>query len=161
MARIVTVTVSDAHQGDADKSGPAIAEALKKAGHDLMRHERVANDRAAISMLITELMGASADGCDVVFLTGGTGLGPKDVTVEAVEALVEKRLDGFGEAFRRASVDQIGPRGLLSRATAGVLRGCIIVAVPGSTKGATLGAEIAAPILDHASEVARGRAKKH
>jgi molybdenum cofactor biosynthesis protein B len=156
MARIVTVTVSDAHQGDADTSGPAIAEALKKAGHDVVRHERVANDRAAIAELIETVADA-----DVVFLTGGTGLGPKDVTVEAVEALVEKRLDGFGEAFRRASVDQIGPRGLLSRATAGVLRGCIIVAVPGSTKGATLGAEIAAPILDHASDVARGKAKKH
>jgi molybdopterin adenylyltransferase len=158
MARIVTVTVSDAHQGDADTSGPAVCDALKKAGHELVRHERVPNDLAAIAALISS---SSTDDCDVVFLTGGTGLGPKDVTVEAVEALYDKKLDGFGEAFRRASVDQIGAKGMLSRATAGVVRGVIVVATPGSTKGATLGAEIAAPILDHASHVARGSAKKH
>lgn len=156
MARIVTVTVSDAHQGEEDRSGPAIAEALKKAGHELVRHERLANDRAAITALVEK-----TNDCDAVVLTGGTGLGPKDVTVEAVESLFEKKLDGFGEAFRRASVDQIGAKGMLSRATAGVVKGIIVVAVPGSTKGATLGVEIIAPILDHASEVARGRAKKH
>ncbi len=157
MARIVTVTVSDAHQGEADTSGPALADALKKAGHDVARHERAGNDRAAITHIVEQ----AVTGSDVVFLTGGTGLGPKDVTVEVVESLVEKRLDGFGEAFRRASFDQIGARAMLSRATAGVLRGCLIFAVPGSTKGALLGAEIAAPISDHASDVARGKAIKH
>ena len=156
MARIVTVTVSDAHQGAEDRSGPAIAEALKKAGHELDSHLTVANDRDAITTLVRE-----RSDCDAIVLTGGTGLGPKDVTVEAVESLFEKKLDGFGEAFRRASVDQIGAKGMLSRATAGVVRGVIVVAVPGSTKGATLGVEIIASILDHASEVARGRAKKH
>ena len=157
MARIVTVTVSDAHQGEADTSGPALAEALKNAGHDIVRHERTSNDREAIRHVLED----AVSGCDVVFLTGGTGLGPKDVTVEVVESLLEKTLDGFGEQFRRASFDQIGSRAMMSRATAGVLRGCLIFAVPGSTKGAVLGAEIAAPILNHASDVAKGTAKKH
>src|SRR2546421_2493153 len=115
MARIVTVTVSDAHQGEADTSGPALAEALRKAGHDVVRHERTSNDREAIRHVIEQASSA----CDVVFLTGGTGLGPKDVTVEVVASLLEKTLDGFGEQFRRASFDQIGARAMISRATAG------------------------------------------
>lgn len=155
MARIVTVTVSDAHQDAADKSGPALAAALQKDGHVIVRHDRCGNSEAAIRAIVE----GALDACDVVFLTGGTGLGPKDVTVEVAERMFEKKLDGFGEAFRRASVDQIGARAMLSRATAGVVRGTLVFVVPGSTKGATLGAEIASPILDHASEVARGKAK--
>jgi len=155
MARIVTVTVSDAHQGAADHSGPAIQGVFARGGHEIVRHDRASNDAAAIRKTIENALGA----CDVVFLTGGTGLGPKDVTVEVVEALFEKKLDGFGEQFRRASFDQIGARAMLSRATAGVVRGVLIFAVPGSSKGATLGAEIAAPILDHARDVAAGKGK--
>jgi molybdenum cofactor biosynthesis protein B len=154
MARVVTVTVSDDHQGAADRSGPALDAALRRAGHDIVRHERCGNESVAIRETIERNLDA-----DVVFLTGGTGLGPKDITVEVVESMLDKKLDGFGEAFRRASFDQIGARAMLSRATAGVLRGVLVVVVPGSSKGAALGAEIAAPILDHASDVARGKGK--
>lgn len=157
MARIVTVTVSDAHQGDKDASGPAVARALRAAGHEVARHETAPNDRDAIERVVR---GAVPE-CDVVFLTGGTGLGPKDVSVEVVDAIVEKRLEGFGEAFRRASEAEIGAKAMLSRATAGVLGGCLVFVVPGSPKGAALGAGLAAPVLDHASDVARGRAKRH
>jgi molybdenum cofactor biosynthesis protein B len=157
MARVVTVTVSDAHQGAKDASGPALSEAMTKAGHTVLRHETAPNDAAAIRALVERLCAEA----DAVVLTGGTGLGPKDVTVETVEAVFDKRLDGFGEAFRRASWDQIGPKAILSRATAGVVRGCVVFALPGSTKAVTLGAELLAPILDHAVEVARGRATRH
>jgi molybdenum cofactor biosynthesis protein B len=154
MARIVTVTVSDAHQGAADQSGPALERVFAAAGHELLRHERCGNDREAIRAILEQ----SSD-CDVVFFTGGTGLGPKDITVEVVESMLDKKLDGFGEAFRRASFDQIGARAMLSRATAGVFREALVFVVPGSSKGAALGAEIASPILDHASDVARGKGK--
>jgi len=157
MARVVTVTVSDGHQGAKDTSGPALTDVITKAGHAVLRHETAPNDADAIRALALRLAGEA----DAVVLTGGTGLGPKDVTVETVEALFEKKLDGFGEAFRRASWDQIGPRAILSRATAGIVGGCLVVALPGSTKAVTLGAELLCPVLDHAVEVARGRATKH
>lgn len=157
MARVVTVTVSDAHQGAKDTSGPALMDVITKGGHDVLRHETAPNDADAIRTLVLRC----ASDADAVVITGGTGLGPKDVTVETIEALLEKRLDGFGEAFRRASWDQIGPRAILSRATAGIVKGCLVFALPGSTKAVTLGAELLCPVLDHAADVARGRATRH
>lgn len=157
MARLVTVTVSDAHQGANDSSGPALDEIMRAAGHVVLRRETAPNDAGSVRALVERL----AAEVDAVVLTGGTGLGPRDVTVEAVEAVFDKRLDGFGEEFRRASRDEIGPRAMLSRATAGVVGGCVVCVLPGSPRAAKLGAELLAPVLDHAVEVARGRPTRH
>jgi molybdenum cofactor biosynthesis protein B len=94
--------------------------------------------------------------------TGGTGIAPTDRTFEAVDQLLEKRLDGFGEAFRRLSWDQIGPRAVLSRAVAGVHRGRIVAALPGSPKAVVLAVDaILAPILAHAVALVRGETNLH
>jgi molybdopterin adenylyltransferase len=102
------------------------------------------------------------DEADAVVFTGGTGIAPRDVTYEAVDALLEKRLDGFGEAFRRLSWDQVGPRSVLSRAVAGVHRGHVLVALPGSPRAVVLAVDaILAPILSHAVALARGESSAH
>jgi molybdopterin adenylyltransferase len=97
-----------------------------------------------------------------VVTTGGTGIAPRDRTYEAVEALLEKKLDGFGEAFRRLSWDEVGPRAVLSRAVAGVYRGRILAALPGSPKAVVLAVDrVLAPILAHAVALARGGRAPH
>jgi molybdenum cofactor biosynthesis protein B len=80
----------------------------------------------------------ATDGVQVVITTGGTGITSRDSTFEAIDALLEKRLDGFGELFRMLSYQDIGPAAMLSRATAGTCQGRIVVALPGSEKAVRL-----------------------
>jgi molybdenum cofactor biosynthesis protein B len=120
----------------------------------------VRDDSSQIAAAIGAL--CDADTADAIITTGGTGIAPRDVTYEAVDALLEKRLDGVGEAFRRLSWDAIGPRAVLSRAVAGTHRGKIVVALPGSPKALALAIdEIIAPVLHHAVALARGEKHGH
>ena len=157
--RILTVTVSDTRTETDDVSGARLAALLAEAGFDVRRHLPVMDD-VDIIVDVVRTAASEAD-LDVVILTGGTGITPRDVTPEAVESVLEKRLDGFGEEFRRRSWDQIGPRAMLSRATAGVLRGSVIVSLPGSVKAVELGVALLAPILPHMVDLATGRATRH
>src|SRR5206468_3620602 len=75
---------------------------------------------------------------DAVVSTGGTGISPRDQTYEAIEGLLDRRLDGFGEAFRRLSWDEVGPRAILSRAIAGTVGPKVVVALPGSPRALSL-----------------------
>src|SRR5205085_10408223 len=129
-----------------DTSGKALREEL--AAFDILRHDIVPDEPELIVSLIR---GA---GVDAVVLTGGTGIAPRDRTYEAVSAVFDKTLDGFGEAFRRLSWEQIGPRAILSRATAGVVGTKIVFSLPGSEKAVRLGAkELIAPVLAHAVDL--------
>ena len=156
--RIVTVTVSDTRTAATDESGTVLREELTRAGHAPERHAIVPDEPERVRAAIEE---AGAQGIEVVVLAGGTGITPRDRTYEAVESLLEKRLDGFGEAFRRLSWDEIGPRAILSRAVAGVARGGLLVfALPGSPKAVRLGVgKVIAPVLPHATALARGEGK--
>ncbi len=94
---------------------------------------------------------------DAIVLTGGTGIGPRDVTCEAVLPLLTRQLDGFGEAFRRLSFDAIGPRALLSRAIAGISGKTLVFAVPGSPNAVALALEsLIVPLLPHARSMIQG-----
>lgn len=151
--RIITVTVSDTRTSETDESGPALMEEF--AEFRLIRHVIVRDDPDAIRALVCAA--AENDEADAVVLTGGTGIAPRDQTYEAIEGLLEKRLDGFGEAYRRLSWGQVGPRAMLSRATAGTYTSCLVFALPGSARAARLGArELIAPMIAHAVEVLRG-----
>ena len=99
---------------------------------------------------------------DAVVTTGGTGIAPRDQSYEAIDGLLERRLDGFGEAFRRLSWAEVGPRAILSRAVAGTFGGKIVAALPGSPRALALAVEqILAPVLPHAAAQAAGRAGQH
>ena len=139
------VTVSDrCHSGEReDRSGPAARDELEHAGVTVVEVRVVPDEPAAIRSVVQE------KDVDVVFCTGGTGVGPRDITIETVEPLLDKTLPGFGELFRARSVEQVGTAAFLSRATAGVVAGRAVFCVPGSPKAAALGASLAASEMAH------------
>jgi molybdenum cofactor biosynthesis protein B len=148
------VTVSDTRTPATDASGERLRELLSGAGFGLSSHRIALDERDAIRAAVEESV---AEGADAVITTGGTGIAPRDVTVETLSALFEKTLDGFGEAFRRLSWDQIGPRAVLSRAVAGIAAGRFVAALPGSPKAVELAVnDVLVPILEHAVRLTRG-----
>lgn len=158
LPRVLTVTVSDTRTAADDASGKALVEELFAFEH--VEHLIVPDDPARITALVRDAVAQKR--ADSIVLTGGTGIAPRDVSYEALAALFDKQLDGFGEAFRRLSWDEIGPRAILSRATAGTIGTCIVFLLPGSQKAVRLGArQLIAPILEHAVDLLNGRTKHH
>ncbi|WP_224268442.1 MogA/MoaB family molybdenum cofactor biosynthesis protein [Haloprofundus salinisoli] len=147
------VTVSSTRSLDDDPAGDAIAAAFEAAGHELATRELVSDNYDGVQGAVNRLV--SRDDTDVVVTTGGTGVTPDDVTVGAVEPILEKELPGFGELFRRLSYDEIGTRVIGTRATAGVTDGVPVFCLPGSENAARLGAEeIIVPEAGHLTGLA-------
>ncbi len=157
--RILTVTVSDTRSSKDDESGALLASELAAAGFSVQRHAPVRDDAIVLRELVRS--SATLNVADAIVLTGGTGLAPRDVTPEAVEELLDKRIDGFGEEFRRRSWEQVGPRAMLSRATAGVVAGTVVVVLPGSPSAVKLAIPLVVELLPHAVEQASGRGGHH
>jgi molybdenum cofactor biosynthesis protein B len=141
------VTVSSSRTLDDDPSGDAIAAALEADGHEIATRDLVRDEFDGVQASISQL--ARREDVDVVVSTGGTGVTPDDVTPEAIEPLLDKHLPGFGEEFRRRSVAEVGEMGLVSRATAGVTKGTVVVALPGSESAATTGVALLTSVLGH------------
>ena len=146
--RCFILTVSDTRTAATDTSGRAIADLLTAAGHEVTGRAIVLDDAALVRSTIERQL-ARAE-VQVVISTGGTGISSRDTTYEAVDALLEKRLDGFGELFRMLSFQQIGSAAMLTRATAGLAAGRIIIALPGSEAAVRLAMEkLLLPELGH------------
>ena len=128
--RIAVVTVSDTRNFQTDKSGDTLAERIATAGHHLADRQIVKDDVRAIRALMRKWLKRSD--IDAIISTGGTGLTGRDVTVEAMRALFEKEIEGFGVAFHMISFEKIGISTVQSRATAGVAKGKYIFCLPGS-----------------------------
>lgn len=128
---IAVLTISDSRTEDTDKSGALLAERLTKAGHRLAEKRIVPDDiyriRAAVSQWIAE------DGVNAVISTGGTGVTGRDGTPEAVQPLLDKEIEGFGEVFRTLSYEEIKTSTLQSRALAGVANATYVFCLPGSS----------------------------
>lgn len=125
------LTVSDSRSAATDESGPLARRLLEEAGHAIAIHELIPNDEPRVRALVETWL-ARGD-LHAIVITGGTGLGSKDRTVEAVTPLFEKEIPGFGELFRYFSFkEQIGTTAILSRAVAGSAKGAVIVSLPGS-----------------------------
>ncbi len=158
--RVAAITVSDTRTLDDDEGGAHLRERLEAAGCLVSVRTIVRDEPALLRAEIARV--CDGDLADAIVTTGGTGIAPRDQTFEAIEALLDKKLDGFGEAFRRLSWDEVGPRAVLSRAVAGVHRGRIVAALPGSPKAVVLAVDrILAPILLHAVALARGGKHGH
>ncbi|MBK3800185.1 molybdenum cofactor biosynthesis protein B [Azospirillum brasilense] len=127
---IAVMTVSDTRTPADDRSGDALAERLAGAGHRLGARAIVKDDVAAIRTQVQAWIAEPE--IDVVLTTGGTGVTGRDVTPEAVEALFDKAIPGFGELFRQLSYAKVGTSTIQSRATGGVANGTYIFALPGS-----------------------------
>ena len=128
------LTISDTRTAETDASGDAIAEALTNAGHDVAGRRIVRDDPATVR----EIVRAESRTVPVIVTTGGTGITARDSTYEAISALLDKRLDGFGELFRMLSYEQIGSAAMLSRACAGSIGTTAIFALPGSEQAVRL-----------------------
>lgn len=133
------VTVSSSRGVDEDPAGDAIVAAFEAAGHDVAVREVVNDDLDGIQSTVDRLVGR--DDVQVVVTTGGTGVTPDDVTIEAVRPLLGTELPGFGELFRRLSYDEVGTRVVGTRAVGGITRGVPVFCLPGSENAARLGAE--------------------
>jgi molybdenum cofactor biosynthesis protein B len=146
--RCFVITVSDTRTEQTDTSGRAIADLLAGAGHVVTGRTIIKDEPALVRSLIERQL-ARGD-VQVIITTGGTGISSRDSTYEAVQALLEKRLDGFGELFRMLSFEEIGPAAMMSRTTAGLAAGKIIVSLPGSEPAVRLALErLLLPELGH------------
>ena len=141
------LVISDSRTERTDRSGRTAERLITDGGHTVVHRDLVANDAGLIRGAIDAALAA---GAQFVFCTGGTGLGDRDITVDTVTPMLDKVLDGYGEWFRRASWDQIGPAAVMSRAVAGKLGRALIVCSPGSTAAVELAlGELLVPELRH------------
>jgi molybdenum cofactor biosynthesis protein B len=136
---VAVLTVSSSRGVGEDAAGDVVVERVEAAGHTVVVRELVNDDFDTVQDTIDRFANRSDVEC--VVTTGGTGVTPDDVTVEAVRPLFEKRLPGFGELFRSLSREEIGTRVVGTRATAGVADGTVVFCLPGSENAVELGTE--------------------
>lgn len=145
---VAVLTVSDTRTQENDSSGRTIVEAIALPGYALRARAIVRDEPEQMRPLLEAWR--DQDDVDVVLITGGTGVAPRDRTVEVVEALLTTQLPGFGELFRMLSYAEIGPAAMLSRATGGLMHDTAIFVMPGSTAAVRLAMEkILVPELPH------------
>ncbi len=121
---------SQAGKPATDESRDLILKLLKDHGHTVVSQRLITDDRTMIQETINEML--SSPRIDAIISTGGTGITPADVTIEAVRSIIEKELPGFGELFRHLTFQEIGSAALMSRAIAGVANGKAVFCLPGS-----------------------------
>ena len=155
-ARCAIVTVSDTRTAETDTSGARIRELLLEAGHEVASIVIVKDEPERIVATVrAQLADASIQ---AIFLNGGTGLAPRDTTFEAIQSLLEKEITGFGELFRMLSFEEIGSAAMLSRATAGIASGKLVVSMPGSTAAVELAMrKLIVPELGHVLHLLEGK----
>ncbi|TME16587.1 MAG: MogA/MoaB family molybdenum cofactor biosynthesis protein [Chloroflexi bacterium] len=155
--RAHVITVSDGVSAGTrdDVSGPALLDVLKRARFQVSGPEVVPDAEDRISDAV---VAAVVDGADLVVTTGGTGLGPRDVTPQATSLLIDYEVPGIGELMRRAG-ESSTPMAALSRGVAGVRGQALILNVPGSVNGATESLEAVIPVLGHAIQLLHGDTK--
>ena len=152
---VAVLTVSDSRTAATDASGDCIRRLLTEAGHSIADSRLVPDQPERIADCLRGWIDAGA--AQAILITGGTGLAPRDGTVEVVQDLLDKRIDGFGELFRSLSFAEIGAASMLSRAVAGVCQGVVVAAMPGSETAVRLAmTRLVLPELAHMVALATG-----
>lgn len=135
--RIAVISVSTTRTKlSEDKSGTWIKKQAKKEGHEVMIHQTVTDDIQAVQELVRHVTQKISP--HAVILTGGTGISPRDVTIEAVSPLFTKELTAFGPVFAQLSFEEIDSAAIMSRATAGIIENSVVFCIPGSLKACKL-----------------------
>ncbi len=154
--RAAVLTVSDGVAAGVreDRSGEVASEELRKLGFGVVAREVVPDDQAQI---VAAVRGWAVGGeAELVVTTGGTGLGPRDVTPEAIRPILEREIPGYGELLRADGLRHT-PMAVLSRTLAGTLGGALVICLPGSPKAVREGLAALAPTLPHALELLSGK----
>jgi molybdopterin adenylyltransferase len=134
--KCAVLIISDSRDEKTDESGKLLVDSLSLAGHEVIFFAIIKNEAEAVRL---KLDGLSHDTkVQLIITSGGTGLSHRDITVETIAPLLEKRADGFGELFRALSYQEIGTGAVLSRALAGVMNGKVVICLPGSLKAVRL-----------------------
>jgi len=150
-AAILTISDKGSRGEREDKSGAAIRDALRQIQAEVCDYKIVPDERPIIAAELRRM----AKQADVVLTTGGTGVGPRDVTPEATRDVIEKELPGFAEAMRMESY-KVTPRAIISRALAGIHGKTLIVNLPGSPKAVAECLAVVLPAIPHTVELIRG-----
>lgn len=153
--RVAVLTISDSvAKGEReDRSGPAVVAACRGLGWEVTVESAISDDPAGIRQQLRDL--ADSGRVDVLLTTGGTGLGPRDNTPEATQAIADRIVPGLSEEMRRKGLEHT-PTAVLSRGTAAVRSKTLIVNLPGSPKGAAESLDAVAHLLPHAVKVLHG-----
>jgi len=156
---VITISTSRYYNGIEginvkDESGEIICKELRKNGHTVFYRSLVPDDILAIRLKVLE---AAKYQVDFIITTGGTGIAKTDVTIEAIQPLLDKVLPGFGEYFRYESKKKIGTSSIMSRALLGSMNGVVVACLPGSPDSVRLGTKIILQELPHLVSLASGR----
>ena len=155
MKRAAIITASDSgYRGEReDLSGPAIREILEREGYEVISMDILPDDQVMLAGKLQEI--ADSEKAELILTTGGTGFSERDVTPEATEEVIERKVPGIPEAIRAYSMT-ITKRAMLSRATAGIRGKTLIINLPGSPKAVQEALEFLLPHLDHGIGILRG-----
>ena len=144
----MVITCSDTRTPDTDTSGQLIQKLLKEQGHTVVAYHLVKDEPSKIKAKIKAAV--TNKKIQAIIINGGTGISRRDSTFEAVDAMLDKRLDGFGEVFRYLTYQEIGSPAIMSRATAGIIKGRVLFSTPGSENAVRLAMEkLILPELGH------------
>ena len=151
---VAIVTVSDSRTPETDTNAAFLREQLEADGNSITAYQIIKDEPDQVSDVLDKMAETDAQ---IVIFNGGTGIAPRDTTFVVLDRKLEKTLPGFGELFRMFSYDQVGAAAMLSRATAGVYRGKVVISTPGSNAAVRLAWEkLIGPELEHlAWEVGR------
>jgi len=152
-AAVLTVSDSVSRGSSEDRSGPAVVEACRSRQWEVAATAILPDEKEKIEARLREW--ADSGAYEVIFTTGGTGIGPRDVTPEATAAVCQRLIPGLAEEMRRKGL-QSTPRAVLSRSVVGVRGTTLIVNLPGSPKGAAESLGAIADLLPHAAQIVRG-----
>ncbi len=153
--RMVTVSSSRYEErkvGTRDESGDAAERIIKAAGHSIDERRLISDDARMLKASLRDFMRSKAD---VLVYAGGTGLSKRDITIETLRPYFQKELDGFGEMLRSKSFEKVGAAAILSRATAGVAKGRLILCLPGSPEAVETALGLFISELPHAVHIAK------
>ena len=148
--KVGVITASDTRTPETDESGKLIRELFDAAGHNVVSYQIVPDSPERIKQAIHRCIPA----VDAIVISGGTGIARRDSTIEVVRPMLDKEIEGFGELFRMLSFQEIGAAAMMSRAVAGISRGKILVALPGSTAACKLAIEkLLLPEIGHMAQL--------
>lgn len=135
-ANFAVLTISDTRNEKTDESGKIAKELISNKGHQVLAYRIIRNDKSLIQTAVEEILRNPK--INVVVTIGGTGISKRDLTVESMSELLDKKIEGFGELFRNLSYKEIGEAAMISRATAGTINGKLVFCLPGSKNAVKL-----------------------